>query len=82
MVQFIFAGHDFLYLYTHIRFIVNKPDFHFKGESRISKDGVNKINLSIIAIYYTKISKNKVALLFYRWKQNEKHHVEIVKDQY
>ena len=48
MLQFSFAPHDFLYLYTHIRFSVNKPNFHFKGKSRISTDGFNKINLSIL----------------------------------
>ena len=29
MVQFSFAAHNFLYLYTHIRFSVNKPNFYF-----------------------------------------------------
>ena len=48
MLQFSFAAHDFLYLYTHIRFSVNKPNFHFKGKGRISTDGFNKINLSIL----------------------------------
>ena len=41
-------SHDFLYLYTHIRFSVNKPNFHFKGKCKIPTDGFNKINLSIL----------------------------------
>ena len=48
MLRFSFAANDFLYLYTHIRFMVNKPNFHFKRKSRISTDGFNKINLSIL----------------------------------
>ena len=48
MLQFGFAANDFLYLYTHIRFSVNKPNFHFKGMGRISTDGFNKINLSML----------------------------------
>ena len=48
MLQFSFAAHDFLYLYTHIRFSVNKPNFHFRGKGRISTDGFNTINLSIL----------------------------------
>ena len=48
MLQFSFAAHDFLYLYTHIGFSVDKPNFYFKGKSRISKDGFNKINFSIL----------------------------------
>ena len=37
-----------MYLYTHIRFSVNKPNFYFKGKSKISTDGCNKIDLSIL----------------------------------
>ena len=48
MLQLSFAAHDFLYLYTQIRFSVNKPNFHFKGITRISTDGFSKINLSIL----------------------------------
>ena len=48
MLQFSFAAHDFLYLYKHIRFSVNKPNFYFKGKGRISTDGFDKINLSIL----------------------------------
>ena len=48
MLQFSFAAHDFLYFYTHIRFSVNKPNFHFKEKDRISTDGFNKINLRIL----------------------------------
>ena len=48
MLQFSFAAHDFLYLYTHIRFRVNKPNFHFIGKSSISTDDFNKMNLSIL----------------------------------
>ena len=48
MLQFSFAAHGFLYLYTHIRFNVNKPYFPFKGNGKISGDGFNKINLSIL----------------------------------
>ena len=48
MLQFSFAAHDFLHLYTHIRFSINKPNFHYKGKGRISKDGFNKINLSTL----------------------------------
>ena len=29
MTQFSFAAHNFLYLYTHIRFGVSKPNFSF-----------------------------------------------------
>ena len=47
MLQFGFAAHHCLYIYTHIRFSVNKPNFHFKGIGRISTDGSNKINLSM-----------------------------------
>ena len=47
MLKFSFAAYDFLYLYAHIRFSVNMPNFHFKGKGRISTDGFNKINLSI-----------------------------------
>ena len=35
-------------LYTHFCFSVNKPNFYFKGKSRISTDGFNKIDLSIL----------------------------------
>ena len=45
MLKFSFAAHDFWYVYTHIRFSVNKPNFHFKKKGRISADGFNKINL-------------------------------------
>ena len=48
MLQFSFAAHGFLYLYTHIRFNVIKPNFPFKGQGKISRDGFNKINLSIL----------------------------------
>ena len=48
ILQFNFAAHDFLYLYTHIGFSVNKPNFHFKGKGRISTDGFNQINLSML----------------------------------
>ena len=48
MLQFSFAAHDFLYLYTHIRFSINKPNFYYKGKGRIFTDGFNKINLSTI----------------------------------
>ena len=48
MLQFSFAAHDFLYLYTLFRFSVSKPNFHFKGKGKISTDGFNKINLSIL----------------------------------
>ena len=48
MLQFSFAAHNFLYLYTHIRFSMNKPNFHYKGKDRISTDGFNKINLSTL----------------------------------
>ena len=48
MLQFSFAAHDFLYIYTHIRFSVNKPNFHFKGKGRISINDFNKINLSVL----------------------------------
>ena len=48
MLQSSFADHDFLYLYTHICFSVKKPNFRFKGKSRISTDGFNKINFSIL----------------------------------
>ena len=48
MLQFSFAAHEFLYLYTHISFSVNKPNFNFKGKSNISTDSFNKINLSIL----------------------------------
>ena len=44
MLKFRFAAHDFWYVYTHIRFSVNKPNFHFKKKGRISADGFNKIN--------------------------------------
>ena len=64
MLQFNFAGHDFWYLYTHIRFIVSKSNFHFKWKSMISTDGLTKINLSILIVYYRKISENKAALFF------------------
>ena len=48
MLQFSFAAHNFLYLYIHIRFGVNKPNFHFKGKCSISTDDFNEINLSIL----------------------------------
>ena len=48
MLQLSFAAHDFLHLYTQICFSVNKPNFHFKGKTRISTDGFSKINLSIL----------------------------------
>ena len=48
MLQFSFAAHDFQYLYRHIRFSANKPNFYFKGKSRISTDGFIEINLSIL----------------------------------
>ena len=48
MLQFSFPAHGFFYLYTHIRFSENKPNFPFKGKGRISTDGFNKINLSIL----------------------------------
>ena len=48
MLQFSFAAHDFLYLYTHIRFSINKPNFHYQGKCRISTDGCNKINVSTL----------------------------------
>ena len=48
MLQFSFAAHGFLYLYTHNRFNVIKPNFPFKGKGKISRDGFNKINLSIL----------------------------------
>ena len=48
MLQFSFAAHEFLYLYIHICFSVNKSNFHFKGKGSISTDGFNKINLSIL----------------------------------
>ena len=35
-------------IFTHIYFSVNTPNFHFKGMGRISTDGFNKINLSIL----------------------------------
>ena len=50
MLQFSFAAHDFLYLYIHIRFSANKPNFHFKGKSRISADGFNKSNFSLLQL--------------------------------
>ena len=56
MLQFSFAAHDFLYLYTHIRFSVNKPNFHFKGKGRISTDGFNKINFSILQFIFMEFS--------------------------
>ena len=31
-------------------------------------------------VYHTKISENKTALFFYKWKQNENHHAGIVED--
>ena len=37
-----------MYLYTHIRFSVNKPNFYFKRKSKISTDGCNKTDLSIL----------------------------------
>ena len=48
MLQFSFAAHDFLDLYIHIRFSANKPNFHFKGKGRISTDGFDKINFSLL----------------------------------
>ena len=48
MLQFSFVAHIFLYLYTHIRFTVNKSNFHFREKSWICIDGFNKINLSIL----------------------------------
>ena len=50
MLQFSFAAHDLLYLYTHTRFSVNKPNFYFKGNGTISTDGFSKINLSILQL--------------------------------
>ena len=38
MLQFSFAAHDFLYLYTH---------FHFRDRGRISTDSFYKINVTI-----------------------------------
>ena len=35
-------------IYTHIPFTVNKPNFHFKGSSRISTDRLHEINVSIL----------------------------------
>ena len=37
-----------LCVFTHIRFSVNQPIFYFKRKGRISLDGFNKINLSIL----------------------------------
>ena len=48
MIQFSFAADEFLYFSTDIRFSVNKPNFSFKGKSRISTDGFNKINVSVL----------------------------------
>ena len=48
MLQFSFAAHVFSYLYTHIRFSVNKPNFRFKEKGKISADGFNKSNVSIL----------------------------------
>ena len=48
MLQFSFAAHDFLYLYKHIHLSLNKPNFHFKGKGRVSTNGFNIINLSIL----------------------------------
>ena len=48
MLQFNFAAHNFLYLYTHICLSINKPNFHFKEKGKISTDGFNKINLIIL----------------------------------
>ena len=31
-------------------------------------------------VFYTEISENKAAVFFYRWKQNENHHAEILED--
>ena len=50
MLQFSFAAHDLLYLYTLTRFSVNKPNFYFKGKGTISTDGFSKINLSILQL--------------------------------
>ena len=36
--------------------------------------------MNLTEIIYTKISGDKAALFFYRWKQNENHHAEIVED--
>ena len=46
MLQFSFAAHDFLYLYTHIGFSVSMTNF--KGKNRISTDAFNKIKLIIL----------------------------------
>ena len=48
MLRFSFAAHDFLYLYKHICFSVNKLNFYFKGKSWISTDSLNNINLIIL----------------------------------
>ena len=48
MLQFSFAARDFLYFYTQICFSINKPKFHFQVKGRISTDGFNKSNLSIL----------------------------------
>ena len=50
MLQFSFAAHDFLYLYIRIRFSANKPNFPFEGKGRISADGFNKSNFSLLQL--------------------------------
>ena len=55
MLQFSFAAHDFLYLYTNIPFSVNNPNF--------------EITYKKLSILY-EISQNKSAL-FYMWKQRK-----------
>ena len=49
MLQFSFAAHDFLYLYTHICFNVNKPNFHFKGKGRFPQIALIKL----ILVYFS-----------------------------
>ena len=48
MLQFSFAAHDFLYLYTHTGFSINRSNFHFKEKGKISTNGFNKLNLIIL----------------------------------
>ena len=50
MLQFSLAAHDFLYLDTHICFSVNEPNFHFKGNGRISTNDFNNIHLIILQL--------------------------------
>ena len=49
MLQFSFAAHDFLYLYRHIRFSVNKPNFHFKGKIGFPQ----MVIIKLILIYFS-----------------------------